>query len=112
MVVGSSGSGRIGPDALRFLPPWLVCFATLACLTGLGAAWLLGLDRKDRMAIGIETTFRNTNLGLLLKASLFPAVAGGADPFSDSVLSVVLLAGGLQAIPLFPAILGFRRGWL
>ena len=77
----------------------------------MGLAALVGLGRTDRMAIGIETTLRNTNLALLLKASLFPAAGAGMDPFSDAVLAVVLLAGGLQAAPLFPAVLGFRRGW-
>ena len=112
MVVGSSGSGRIDAAALAFLPPWLVLFATLALLVSMGLAGLVRLGRAERMTIGIETTLRNTNLALLLKASLFPAVSGGVDPFSDAVLAVVVLAGGLQAAPLFPAVLGFRRGWI
>ena len=112
MVVGSSGSGRIDGASLAFLPPWLVLFSTLGLGISLAVAWLARLARPERMAIGIETTLRNTNLALLLKASLFPAVAGGVDPFSDAVLAVVVLAGGLQATPLFPAVLGFRRGWL
>jgi len=111
MVVGSSGSGRIDAAALAFLPPWLVLFASISLVLTVGLAALVGLGRTDRMAIGIETTLRNTNLALLLKASLFPAAGAGMDPFSDAVLAVVLLAGGLQAAPLFPAVLGFRRGW-
>ncbi len=111
MVVGSSGSGRIDAAALAFLPPWLVLFASISLVLTMGLAALVGLGRTDRMAIGIETTLRNTNLALLLKASLFPAAGAGMDPFSDAVLAVVLLAGGLQAAPLFPAVFGFRRGW-
>jgi len=109
---GSSGSGRIDGASLAFLPPWLVLFSTLGLGISLAVAWLARLARPERMAIGIETTLRNTNLALLLKASLFPAAADGVDPFSDAVLAVVVLAGGLQATPLFPAVLGFRRGWL
>jgi BASS family bile acid:Na+ symporter len=59
---------------------------------------LLGLNRVDSTAINIEATVRNGNLGLLIKASLFPAVVGVADPVGDMVLFTVLLYGGL-ALP-------------
>ena len=64
----------------------------------------------DRLAIGIEATIRNTNLALLVKASLFPAVAGVADPIGDGMFFVALLYGG-AALPvaLGPIYLSRRR---
>ena len=51
-----------------------------------------------RLAIGIEVTLRNTNLAILVKAVLFPAVAGVADPIGDGMLFVALLYGGMQLV--------------
>ena len=41
---------------------------------------------------------RNTNLGVMLKASLFPAAAGATAQLGDTVLFTVLLYGGLQLL--------------
>ena len=49
---------------------------------------------------------RNGNLGLLIKASIFPAAVGVADPVGDLVLLTVLLYGGF-ALPL-----GLLQIWL
>jgi BASS family bile acid:Na+ symporter len=52
---------------------------------------------------------RNTNLALMLKAALFPAVPGAPDPFGDGVLYIALMYGGL-ALPLIaPLVLLHRR---
>ena len=56
------------------------------------------MARHDTTAINIEVTVRNGNLGLLIKASMFPAVAGVADPVGDAVLSTVLLYGGVALL--------------
>ena len=42
--------------------------------------------------------FANTNLGVLLKASLFPASSAATGQLGDSVLFTLLLYGGLQLI--------------
>ena len=57
-------------------------------------------------ALNIEVTVRNGNLGLLIKASMFPAIVGAHDPVGDLVLLTVLLYGGF-ALPL-----GFAQVWL
>jgi BASS family bile acid:Na+ symporter len=100
IVIGASGSGRI--DLEKFGIANLQ--AILILVTALPvASWLipraLGLNRPESTAINIEATVRNGNLGLLIKASLFPAVVGVADPVGDMVLFTVLLYGGL-ALPV------------
>ena len=105
IVIGASGAGRIDMD--KFNGPDLAALAALAvsfCLISWWAPRLLGLNRPDSTAINIEVTMRNGNLGLLIKASLFPAVVGVADPVGDMVLFTVLLYGGL-AIPLSAALI-------
>lgn len=112
MVVGSIGAGRIDIAAFGWTGPVLVVLFALtiqqiANLVVLGS----GLRRADLVAIGVEVTVRNANLAVMIKASLFPAVVGVADPIGDGVLFVVLLYGGvapLVAVPLF--LIGRRRG--
>jgi BASS family bile acid:Na+ symporter len=99
IVIGASGSGRIdidkfGPENMQVM---LLLVLALSILSWF-APRLLGLNRVDSTAINIEATVRNGNLGLLIKASLFPAAVGVADPIGDMVLFTVLLYGGL-AIP-------------
>lgn len=104
MFVGSATAGRV--DVLSQGPAAFVglgAFAAGAQLMGLLGSAAAGLPRSDAVAIAIETTIRNTNLGLLLKASLFPARPGVPDPVADGVLFAVLLYGGfalLAALPL------------
>jgi len=96
IVIGATGAGRV--DIEQFDGPDV--FVLLAFVVGLAIfSWivprLMGLNWPDTTAINVEVTFRNTNLGLLIKASLFPAVVGVADPVGDMVLLTVLLYGGL-----------------
>jgi BASS family bile acid:Na+ symporter len=103
MIVGSASAGRVdvfahGPSALL----GLAAFAVGAHVVGLAGAALCGLSRGDGVAIAMETTVRNTNLSLLLKASLFPALPGVPDPVADGVLFMVLLYGGFALLVAFP----------
>lgn len=99
IVIGATGSERIDIEkfGLENLQVILLLVMALASLSWL-APRLLGLNRVDSTAINIEATVRNGNLGLLIKASLFPAVVGISDPVGDMVLFTVLVYGGL-AIP-------------
>jgi BASS family bile acid:Na+ symporter len=105
IVVGSAGAGRIDPLSFGWSGPALIVLFSFAIQQIANIAVLsAGLGRRDLVAIGIEVTVRNTNLALLIKASMFPAVAGVADPVADGVLFVALLYGGvalLVALPLF-----------
>ncbi len=96
IVIGASGAGRIDLEkfANRDILIVLVFIAGLATFSWF-APRLLGLNWRDSTAVNIEVTFRNGNLGLLLKASLFPAVVGVVDPIGDMVLFTVLLYGGM-----------------
>lgn len=107
IVVGASGADRI--DIRAFDSRSLLA---LSLLVGLLAtlSWLipLGLRRPhtECTAINIEVTIRNGNLGLLIKASMFPAAVGLADPVGDMVLLTVLMYGGF-ALPV-----GLLQVWL
>jgi BASS family bile acid:Na+ symporter len=110
IVIGAAGAGRVDPGAHG--ASGLLAIALLAvgaqCLA-LVVAWRAGLARGDATAIGIEVTIRNTNLALLLKASLFPARPGVADPIGDAVLFVALLYGGLALPASVPLLIAARR---
>lgn len=100
MVFGGAGAGRL--DATAYGAKGLLAIVAL-CVCIQAIAWavtrLAGLGVPEQVAIGIEVTIRNSNLALLVKASLFPAVAGVADPIGDGMFFVALLYGGV-ALPL------------
>ena len=54
-------------------------------------------DRAETTTIDMEVVVRNVNLGVLIKASMFPASAG-ANALADNVLFAILLYGGLQML--------------
>jgi len=110
MVVGSVGAGRVDAGAYgsTALVAMLV-FCTLLLLAGFGMSLALRLPRRDAVAIGIETSYRNTSLAILIKASLFPAVPGVPDPFADQVLFVALLYAGFSiGVALLPLLIHRR----
>jgi BASS family bile acid:Na+ symporter len=76
-------------------------------------AWLgcraSGLDAPDSTAVVIEATIRNVNLAVLVKASLFPAVAGQVDPLGDGMFFTALLYGGVSFLFAAPPIVLARR---
>lgn len=104
IVVGSLAAGRLNLQAFGMDNVLLVVvFTLILTATGWLAPRLFSLARADSTAIEFEVIVRNINLGVLLKASLFPASAGMADQLGDAVLFTLLLYGGLQLIvaPLF-----------
>ena len=110
IAVGAGGSGRIDPAAHGWAAPVAIAlFVTGIQLAAVVAGFLVGLPMRDVFAIFIEVTIRNTNLGLLVKASLFPAVDGVVDPLADTVLYVVLIYGGVAALWALPLLVWHRR---
>ncbi len=99
IVVGSSASGRLNIEA--FGTSNVLLMVLLVVMLAL-VSWLvckgLGLSSTDTTAINMEVVVRNVNLGVMLKASLFPAVMGKVDPLGDMVLFSLLLYGGLQML--------------
>jgi BASS family bile acid:Na+ symporter len=110
MVIGSAGGGRLDASAYGAVGPIAIlvfCFAVQ--LAAWGVTGVTRMAVRDRVAIGIEVTIRNTNLALMVKASLFPAVTGVLDPIGDGMFFVALLYGGV-ALPLsvIPIAIGRR----
>lgn len=94
IVIGSMAAGRLNIEAFGIDNVLLVVVFTLA-LTAAGwlAPRLFRLSRPDSIALEFEVVVRNINLGVLLKASLFPASTG---QLGDAVLFTLLFYGGLQ----------------
>lgn len=109
IVIGSSMSGRLDVEAFG-ISNLLVIFAFVLTLVfaSILACKLLGLSSVDATAIDMEVVVRNINLGVLIKASLFPAVLGHADPLGDFVLFSLLVYGGVQML-VAAAFIAWRR---
>ena len=109
-MVGAAGAGRLDIEAFGLSNLGItVGFIAVVTLLGWLVPRMLAVPTADRAAIGIELTVRNTNLGLLIKASLFPAVVGVIDPVGDQVQFTVLLYGALMLLIGGVQIGGFRR---
>lgn len=95
IIIGSAGAGRLdlsgfGTGNIAVI----LCFAlVLSCLSFI-VPWILRVPAKDGTAIQIEVTVRNTNLGLLLTASLFPP----GHAMGGTVLMTVLLYGAIMLL--------------
>ncbi len=105
LVIGSLASGRLQIAAYGWRPPVAIAaFAAAVFLLCYVMGWLLGLSRQDSFTVGVLTTIRNGNLGLLLKASLFPGLAG-AGLIAGAVLYVVLFYSGASLVVCGVAVL-------
>lgn len=110
IVVGSMSAGRLDIEAFGMDSVLLVVYFTLALTaTGWLAPRLFRLSRPDSIAIEIEVIVRNVNLGVMLKASLFPAAAAATSQLGDAVLFTLLLYGGLQLTIAPLLIMLYRR---
>lgn len=99
IIVGSSSAGRLDGEAFGAQNAWLVlAFTCVLVVLGRMVPWALRLPKADCAAIEMEAVVRNTNLGVLIKASMFPIVVGGDNQMGDMVLFTVLLYGGLQML--------------
>jgi BASS family bile acid:Na+ symporter len=97
IVIGSISAERLNLEAFGMDNVMLVvCFTVVLTATGWLAPRLFRLSRADSTAIEFEVIVRNINLGVLLKASLFPASAAATGHLGDSVLFTLLLYGSLQ----------------
>tara|TARA_R110002110_G_scaffold3754_1_gene19515 strand:+ start:39375 stop:40268 length:894 start_codon:yes stop_codon:yes gene_type:complete len=97
IVLGSLSAGRIDFKAFGLQSVLLVVlFAAVLAIVGALVPRLLRINRADAVAIEMEVVVRNMNLGVLIKASLFPAAATELAALGDTVLFTLLLFGGLQ----------------
>ena len=97
ILLGSSSAGRLDVEAFGYHNILLVVlFILLLTVITWLVSWLTSLSRSDSTAIGMEVIVRNVNLGVLLKASIFPVIAGGDNQLGDMALFTVLLYGAVQ----------------
>ncbi len=110
IVIGASGSGRLDIDAFGGLNvAYVLGFTSLLILLGVCVPRFLGLANVDATAIEMEVVVRNTNLGILVNASLFPTVAGNVNAIGSTVLLALLLYGGMQLLLAVPFVFHNRR---
>ncbi|MBT4519835.1 MAG: bile acid:sodium symporter family protein [Halieaceae bacterium] len=99
IVVGSASAGRLDIGAFGEQNFLLVCaFVIILSISSWAASRLLRFSLSDSTAIEMEIIVRNVNLGVLIKATMFPAIAGNAHNVGDMVLFTLLLYGGLQLV--------------
>jgi len=109
IAVGSLSAGRLNLAVFGMDNVAMVVLFTLALVaTGWLAPRILRLSRPDSTAIEFEVIVRNVNLGVLLKASLFPASAAATAALGDAVLFTLLLYGGLQ-LAIAPIMIALYR---
>lgn len=110
ILVGSSTAGRLNLDAFGTSNLiWVIIFISTLTIISWLSSKIFTLSRANSSAIEMEVIVRNVNLGVLIKASLFPATANSANAVGDTVLFTVLLYGGLQMLIAFVIIILRRR---
>ena len=110
IVVGSATAGRLDVEAMGLANLALVAgFALL--LAGIAIATTAATRRPwpDVTAITIETTVRNTNLGLLVRTSVFGTAASGGDSVADLALFTLLAYAGISFAIAVPLMVAGRR---
>ncbi len=110
IVLGSALAGRLDAEAMGLANLAAVGgFALLLAGIGIAATTVARPPRPDLTAIAIETTVRNTNLGLLVRTSLFGSTVAGSDPEADLALFTLLAYAGISIALTVPLILAGRR---
>ena len=97
IVIGSLSAGRLDFEAFGMENIQLVLLFTLVLMaTSWFSPRLFRLSRADSTAIEFEVIVRNINVGILLKASLFPASVVATAKLGDTVMFALLFYGSLQ----------------
>lgn len=114
IIIGSSSAGRLDAAAFGSTNIQLVILFVVALAI---IAWLIpkicGISKHSSTAIEMEVIVRNVNLGVLIKASMFPASAAVAQGDSsinigDMVLFTILLYGAVQML-IAAVLIVFKR---
>ncbi len=113
IVVGSATAGRLDAEAMGVTNLAVVAgFALLLAVVAIAATAMTRRPWPDVTAITIETTVRNTNLGLLVRTSVFGTAATGAsagDSVADLALFTLLAYAGASFILAVPLMVVGRR---
>jgi BASS family bile acid:Na+ symporter len=110
IVVGSATAGRLDVEAMG-LANLAVVFGFALLLAGIGIATAVVTRRPwpDVTAITIETTVRNTNLGLLVRTSVFGIAATAGDVVADLALFTLLAYAAISFAIAVPLMVAGRR---
>lgn len=99
IVIGSLSAGRLDTEAFGGDNVLLVIiFSIVLSFISWLVSFALGLTKADIIAVKMEVVVRNVNLAVLIKASLFPVIAGSNNNIGDMVLFTVILYGALQML--------------
>lgn len=110
IVLGSAAAGRLDAEAMGIGNLLVVAgFALMFGAVGIGVTTLTRRPRPDVTAIAIETTVRNTILGLLVRTSVFASAATVNDPTADLALFTLLAYAGISTTLTVPLIVAGRR---
>jgi BASS family bile acid:Na+ symporter len=110
MVLCSIFAGRVQPGQHGLsVSVTIVLFCLLSQQLSMLPFRLLRWPNPDCVAVGIETTMRNINLALALKALLFPARPNVADPIGDGVFFVSIFYAGAAFFVAIPLAWRLRR---
>jgi BASS family bile acid:Na+ symporter len=94
IILGAVTSGRIQVDAYGWRTPLvLLLFGVASLWVTYGICLLMKQTLANSFTLGIEVVLRNSHLGVMLKAALFPADAAGSNALGDGVFFVVLFYG-------------------
>ncbi len=110
IVVGSAAAGRLDVEAMGLANLAVVGgFALLLAGIAIVATTVTRRPWPDVTAITIETTVRNTNLGLLVRTTLFGTVATAGDAVADLALFTLLAYAGVSFAVALPLMVAGRR---
>ncbi|MEP4484201.1 MAG: bile acid:sodium symporter family protein [Halioglobus sp.] len=99
IVIGSAAAGRLNIAAFGTSNVLMVvAFVIVLSAVGHLVPRLPRLSRTDSTAIEFEVIVRNINLGVMIKASIFPAAAVATAELGNTVLFTLLLYGALQLL--------------
>lgn len=110
IIVGATAADRIdselfGGDSLRMI---FILFVMISA-AGYLAPRLCRFSHEDALAVEYEFILRNTSLGILIAASVFPASSADGGDIGAVILMGVLSYGGIQVIIGFAV--GSFRAW-
>jgi len=110
IVVGSATAGRLDVEAMGWANLAVVAGFVLL-LAGVGIATTTATRRPwpDVTAITIETTVRNTNLGLLVRTSVFSTAATAGSAVADLALFTLLAYAAISFVAVAPLVVAGRR---
>ncbi len=92
VVIAAMGAGRLNVWNYGWLSPLvLTLFAIIALWLTYGIAKVIGMNTNDSFTVVIEVLIRNAHLGVLLKASLFPAGNSEHQAMADGILYTLFI---------------------